>query len=182
MFRTRFFSLFSRVALVACLLHGAPMASAQNGDPMSVLKRDVGTWDCELKFYPDPNGQPVVSKAVESNYMVGNLWVVGDFRGEMAGTSFHGSSQMGYDAKRKKYIGSWIDSASPYPTSMEGSYDATAKALTVVGIGKDPNGAETKMKLVTTYKDEDNRTMTMYLGGAGNEWMRMMEVDYRRKK
>lgn len=157
-------------------------AFSQNTDPMSVLKREVGVWDCEVKFYPDPNGQPVVSKAIESNYMVGSVWLVGDFKGEMAGSSFHGSSQMGYDPKKKKYIGSWIDSASPYPTAMEGSYDASSKTLTIIGVGRDPNGAEAKMKLVSVFKDEDNRTMTISIAGTGDDWLRMMEVDYRRKK
>lgn len=155
---------------------------AQNNDPMSVLRRDIGAWDCDLRFYPDPNGQPVVSKATENNHAVGNLWVVGDFQGEMAGATFHGSSQLGYDAKKKKYIGSWVDSASPYPTAMEGTYDAASKTLTFIGIGKEPNGAETKIKLVTTYREDDTRTMSMYLGAAGDQWQRMMEVDYRRKK
>jgi hypothetical protein len=172
----------SRYMALICfmLIHGS--AFGQNTDPMSVLKREVGVWDCDVKFYPDPNGQAVVSKAIENNYMVGNVWLVGDFKGEMAGASFHGSSQMGYDPKKKKYIGSWIDSASPYPTAMEGSYDAASKTLTIIGIGKDPNGAESKMKLVSVFKDEDNRTMTISIAGTGDEWLRMMECEYRRKK
>jgi hypothetical protein len=157
------------------------LAIAQSNDPMAVLRRDVGVWDCDVKFYPDPNGQPVTSKAVESNHMIGEVWVVGDFRGEMAGTTFHGSSQMGYDPKKRKYTGSWIDSASPYPTQMEGSYDASTRALTILGLGRDPTGAEMRMKLVITYRDDDTRSMTMFVGGGSEEWLRVMEVDYRRK-
>lgn len=169
------------LSLAFCCL-AASVAFAQSFDPMSILRRDVGAWDCDLRFYADPNGPPATSQAVETNHMVGNVWVVGDFKGEMAGTSFHGSSQMGYDPKKKKYIGSWIDSASPYPTAMEGSYDPSTKMLTIVGTGKDPNGGETKMKLVTVYKEDDTRTMTMYIGAGGDQWQRIMEVDYRRKK
>lgn len=171
-----------RVLAFVNLLWVPCLAFAQSpDDPMGVLRRDVGVWDCEVKFYPDPNGQPVVSKAVESNHMVGDVWVVGDFRGEMAGTTFHGSSQMGYDPKKRKYVGSWIDSASPYPTQMEGTYDASMKILSIVGLGKDPNGMPMKMKLVVTYREDDSRSMTMYVGAGADEWLRMMEVDYRKR-
>lgn len=167
------------IAFLSCLV-GASMAWAQNASPMSVLKRDIGTWDCEVRFYPDPKSKPTLSKAVETNIMVGDVWLVTDFKGEMAGAAFHGSSQMGYDPQKKKYIGSWVDSAGPYPTAMEGTYDAAKQTLTIVGTGKDPNGAEMKMKLVTVYKENDTRTMSMFIE-AGSEWMRVMEVDYQRK-
>jgi hypothetical protein len=65
---------------------------------------------------------------------------------------------------------------------MEGTYDAAKKTLTIVGIGKDPTGAEMKMKLVTVYKENDTRTMSMFIESPSGEWMRMMEVDYQRKK
>jgi hypothetical protein len=169
------------MAFMICLV-GSTMAWAQNSDPMSVLKKEAGVWDCEVRFYPDPNGQPTLSKAVETNTMVGDVWMVSDFKGEMAGAAFHGSSQMGYDPQKKKYIGSWIDSAGPYPTAMEGTYDSAKKTLTIVGIGKDPTGTEMKMKLVTVYKEKDTRTMSMFIESPSGEWMRMMEVDYQRKK
>lgn len=171
-----------RCLVLLCSLAIGPMAWSQSQDPMAVLKKEAGTWDCELRFYPDSEGKPVVSKGVESNHMVGEHWIVSDFQGELAGSKFHGSSQMGYDPKGKKYIGSWIDSASPYPMSMEGTYDGAGKTLTVVGVGKDPNGGETRMKLVTVYTDNDHRTTTMFLGGPGDTWTRLMEFLYQRRK
>lgn len=169
---------------IAALIFGLVLSSialGQSPDPLSIMKRDVGTWDCAVKFYMDSNGEPSVSKAVETNHMVGDLWLIGDFKGEMAGAPFHGSSQTGYDPKAKKFIGSWVDSASPYPAAMEGSYDAAKKTLTMIGTGKDPNGGDMKMKLVTVYKENDTRTMTMYVA-AGEEWLRAMVVEYTRKK
>lgn len=167
-----------------CLLSSDATSFGQGSDAMSVLKKDVGNWDCEIKFYADPNGDPSISKGTETNSAIGDKWVIGEFKGEMAGVAFHGASQMGYDPSKKKYVGSWVDSASPFATQMEGTYDAATKSLTLIGIGKEPSGNEMKTKLVTTYKDDDNRTMTMYMPGPGgdNAWFKLMEVIYRRRK
>jgi hypothetical protein len=149
---------------------------------MELLKKDVGTWDCVVKFYTDPSADPMTSKAVETNTMVGDYWVIGDFKGEIAGAPFHGSSQMGYDTATKKFLGTWVDSMSPMPTRMEGTWDEKTKTMTFLGTSKDPTGAENKSKIVVVYQDAEHHTMSMYMHGGGADWTKTMEVAYTRKK
>jgi hypothetical protein len=173
--------MMRRILLSCCLFACSSIAFGQELDPLSVLKREVGKWECDVYFYVDPSGKPIASKATEVNHMVGDLWLISDFQGEMGGTPFHGSSQMGFDPSSKKYVGSWVDSASPFAMRMEGSFEASTKTLTVLGTGKDPAGNEMKSKLVSTAKDDDHRSMTMYMSSPGGEWTKFMEVVYRRK-
>lgn len=149
---------------------------------MKVYKQDIGTWDCVVKFYYDPNAEPVESKATEVNRMVGEMWAISDFTGEIMGAPFHGSSQMGYDPVKKKYVGTWVDSMSPFSIQMEGTYDEKEKALTSFGKMKDPTGAEMDGKWVVKYKNENERSMTMSSKPPGAaDFVVMMEVQYKRR-
>ncbi len=161
----------------------APVFGQEN-EGMRVLESDLGQWECAVRLYTDPNAEPETSKAQESSHKIGEMWVVGEFKGEMFGSPFHGASQFTYDAIKKKYIGTWIDSSSPNMTKMEGTWDAKSKTLTMFGTAQEPTGDTMKTKLVTQYKEADTRTMTMYMAapGGGDDWIKMMVVDYTRKK
>lgn len=148
---------------------------------MKVYKQDVGTWDCSVKFYYDPSAEPVESKATEVNRMVGEMWAVSEFKGEIMGAPFHGAAQMGYDPVKKKYVSQWIDSMSPFAIQMEGTYDEKTKTLTSFGKMKDPAGAEMDGKWVVVYKNENERSMTMSSKPDGaKDFVVMMEVQYKR--
>ena len=77
-----------------------------------ILAQDAGTWDATLAVYMEgPDAKPVVSQGVETNtLMAGGLWLLSDFRGEFDGQPFHGRSRLGYDPKKGKYVGTWVDS------------------------------------------------------------------------
>ena len=135
----------------ACLfLFLAPQAvEAQLPEPpaeMKVYQRDVGTWDCEVRFYAEPGAEPMVSKATEENRMLGGMWLVGHFKGEIMGAPFEGSGQFGWNEKTKKYVSSWVDSMSPNPMSMEGTWDEATKTMTMTGLTEDPSGHQSKSK------------------------------------
>ena len=55
--------------------------------------------------------------------MIGDFWIVCDYTGSFEGLKFVGQGSFGYDAKKKKYVGTWIDSFSPNVTHMVGTYD-----------------------------------------------------------
>ncbi len=151
--------------------------TAQGEDGLALLKRDVGTWNCEVKMFADPNAAPAVSKGVESNFMVGDHWLIGHFKGSIMGMDFQGASQTTYDAEKKKYVGTWVDSMSPFPMKTEGTWDEKSQTLTTIGTGKDPTGAEMKSKMVTVYNKDETRVFTMYQVMNGSE-VKMLEIKY----
>src|SRR5262245_22821058 len=73
-----------------------------------LLKEREGTWDCAVKSFMEPGKPPSESKGVEVNRMLGGLWLISDFKGDMMGQPFLGHGVTGYDPKKKKYTGVWV--------------------------------------------------------------------------
>ena len=117
----------------------------------------------------------------EKNVIMGVMWLVTDYKGVFAGQAFSGHGVFGYDPEKKKYTGMWVDSMMRSMAVMEGHYDKSKKAMTYLMDGKGPDGKPQKTKLVTVFKENDSRVMTMSaeMGGA---FVKMMEMEYARAK
>jgi Protein of unknown function (DUF1579) len=161
-----------RVLLIVAMAISS-WANAQETEAAKLFKRDVGTWEAEVKMYTEPNAAPQVSKGVETNFMLGDHWLIGSFKGSIMGMDFQGSSQNGYDMKKKKFVSTWVDSMSPAATHTEGTWDEKTQTLTATGSTTDPSGVEMKIKQVVVYGKDGSRHFTMY----GND-AKMMEIKY----
>ena len=133
-----------------------------------ILKKDVGTWDATSKLWSQPGGEPTVSKGTEKNELLaGGMWLVSRFESDMDGMPYVGMGTFGYDPVEKKYIGTWIDSMSPYLVIAKSDYDPATETLTGTGEGRDPqSGQMTTSKLVSRYTDDDTRISEFYMPGA----------------
>lgn len=153
------------------------------GPEQDLLKRDVGVWDATVEMMMGPPGTaPAASKGVETNTLLGGLWLVTDFKGDMMGMPFQGHGTTGWDPDKKKYVGTWVDTMSTSVSTSEGTYDPAAKSMTSWMEAKDPTGATTKMKTVSEWKDKDTRVFTMYApppGGGAD--MQTMRITYKRR-
>jgi hypothetical protein len=49
---------------------------------------------------------------------------------------------VGYDPQKKKYVGTWVDSVTPYLWTYEGSLDASGRILTLETEGRIPRPEE----------------------------------------
>ena len=164
-------------ALVAILSAG--LAYAQEADAVKQMKRDVGTWNVVIKMFGDPSGKPAVGKGTETNDMLGDLWLIGRFKGDLMGASYEGLRQTGFDPEKKKFVASWVDSNNPYPTHTEGDWNEKTQTMTWIGTGKGPSGKEMKARMVVTYNKDGSRTSTMYAIMNGKE-MKLMEFHFTR--
>src|SRR5262245_26139343 len=167
-----------RVFALAVLLH-ASLASAQDANASKQMKRDVGTWNVVIKMFGDPSGKPAVSKGTETNVMLGDMWLIGRFKGDIMGSNFEGLRQTGFDPEKKTFVVSWVDSTSPYATRMEGSWDEKTQTMTSTGTGKGKQSNEIKSTMVVTYNKDGSRTSTMYALINGKP-VKMMEFHYTR--
>jgi hypothetical protein len=167
----------SLLAVAAPALAQPPMP--QPGPEHEMLKKDVGTWDATVEMFMDPGGAPSVSKGTETVSMLGGFWQVSEFKSEMMGQPFGGRGAMGYDPAKKKYVGTWIDSMTPGYYTTEGTYDPATKTLTATMEGPGPDGAVTKTKETTEWKDADTRVFTMYAPDGKSVGMR---ITYKRRK
>jgi hypothetical protein len=169
----------------------ASIANAQPGalltEEHKIFKTDVGAWDTVMKIYPQgPDGPAIESKGEETNQLLGNgMWLLSFYKGDIGGTAFEGHGTFGYDPKKKKYTGTWIDNMKPTMDTMEGDYDPKTKTLTMYSESIDPEtGKPMKMKNVGKFIDNNTRTFTMYTlaPGTKDQYVKMMEIHYTRKK
>ena len=181
-----------RLAVASVMLAGlsAPLRLVAQEPPKPTkqheeLKTEVGVWDAEVSMYMSPDAQPFKSKAVETNEMFGDFWLMSKFEGDFGGMKFKGHSMLGYDPTKKKYVGTWTDTMSPYLMTMEGDYDEATHTSTMYGTGTSiETGKPEKSKMVTQYTSDDEKTFTMYMEkpGAEDEWIKVMEIKYKRRK
>lgn len=174
-------ALFSFV-LVASVCGSAIAQGFEPTKEHKLLMKEVGTWNAKGKLWMPGAEEPTEFEGVEVNRSVGGMWIVSDFKGNFFGQKFEGHAMTGYDMDGKKYMGIWFDSMSPYPSKMEGSYDAEKSTMTFNTVTKNPeNGEEMKGKNVVHYKDKNTRVMTMYSEMDG-KMTKSMEMVYTRKK
>jgi hypothetical protein len=149
------------------------------------MTHEVGVWDADVTMWMAPEAEPQKSKAVETNEMLGKMWLMSKFEGEFGGEKFEGRSAMGYDPIKRKYVGGWVDTMSPFMFRMEGDYDEGSKTLTMFGEGIDcMTGKPHKGKLVTTFDGKDKKTFEMYRQDESDpsKWSKTMEAKYTRRK
>jgi hypothetical protein len=163
------------------------IAAAQVPGPTAehkLLQGDVGTWDAKMKLFHTPGAEPTVTDATETIELgPGGLWILSKFESEIMGMPFTGHGVTGYDPVKKKYVGSWADSMSPYLMTMEGEYDPATKTTTSFAEGRDPaSGATIRYKQISRTIDENTRTFEMLQPGEDGEFVKMMEIEYTRKK
>ena len=124
------------IPMAAGLLFAVPVLNAQDSAPSpehKILAMEEGVWDAEITMtIPGQDSKDAAkSKGVETNRLLGGKWLISDFKGEFFGSSFEGHGVNGYDAKKGKYVGTWVDSMSQHIDLMEGTYDEKTKTLTL---------------------------------------------------
>jgi hypothetical protein len=155
--------------------------------PTKVLAMEEGVWDAEITTTmrgPDGKVETTGSKGVETNRMLGGKWLISDFKGEFFGMPFEGHGQNGYDTKKGKYVGTWLDTMSIHIDTLEGTYDAKTKTLTLHSDSENPeDGKPMKMRLETTMNDDGTRTFKEYLQMDGQkEFVKFLEIKYTKRK
>jgi hypothetical protein len=168
----------------------APAASQPQGMPPlpkpgpehEILKVQEGTWDATVEMWEKAGTPPMTSKGVETNTLLAGLWLVTDFKGDVMGMPFLGHGILGFDAVKKKYVSTWVDSMSIGPSLGEATYDPATKSLTGWMEGPDMSGKVTKMKEVSELKDPDTRVFTMYASGPDGKEFPGMRITYKRRK
>lgn len=139
----------------------------------------VGTWDATVNTYD--TGKPQTSKGSMTCRSIGGLWVVGDFKGEMMGAPFEGHQIMGYDTVKKKFVNVWVDTMGTALTLGEGTYDPATKTFT--GVDETlMDGKPVKMTETTVWKDANTAIFTMNVPGPDGKPMKMMDIEYKRRK
>jgi len=166
---------------VAVLAGGAAAALAQ-APPMPEptadhqrLKQDVGEWHAAIKTWMGP-GDPMESEGSETISMLGPFWQVSKFEGSFMGQSFTGIGLIGWDAEKKQYVSTWIDSMTPTISHGSATWDEATKTYTGSMTGMGPDGSPQTMETSVSYAEEGKRVFTMKVAGQPT-----MEIVYTKK-
>jgi len=152
----------------------APMAQA--GKEHKWLASHAGDYTAKMSGMM---GESEGTNKIES--VLGGLWNVTHLESSMMGQPFQGIEILGYDPQKKMFVSVWVDSMSTTLSTMEGTYDAETKKLTMKGESVGQDGEVGEMVNVTEYKG-DAMAFTMSMKGPDGGLMPLMTIDYARKK
>jgi hypothetical protein len=175
------------------ILGTGALARGQDGPPIPKptaeherLAKDAGTWDATIKSWTQgPGSEPSVSRGVEvAKVMPGGLWLLSSFEGKVGDLEFHGAGQTGYDPKKGKYVGTWVDSMASEIMVMEGGYDSKNHTLIMSARGTDPaSGKPYDARMTNRYEGDDTRVFTMEMKSeeTKGEYIKLLEITYKRR-
>lgn len=163
-------------SLVASLLAAEPAPPAPVALPEhAFLKNFVGTWEGtnECKLGPDDTTKCQASLTAR---LLGEHWMVADVTCSMPEGKMTGLLTVGYDPAKKKYVGTWVDSAFNHLWKYEGEVDKSGKKLSLYAEGPNFMAEGKTAKFVDIYEfvsaDEVHATSKMQM--EDGTWFTMM--------
>jgi hypothetical protein len=145
------------------------------------LQKFVGEWESESKMWHSPDAEPMTAKGSESTRALNRFWIVAEGKSEVMGQAVQSVLTLGYDVKKEKYVGTWIDSMTGYLWLYEGTVNDAGTTLTLEseGPGMDGSGTTT-FREVTEFLSDDHRVFRSSYKDDEGEWVKIVEVHYRR--
>lgn len=137
------------------------------------LKQFEGKWETISKVTPGPGMDPVECEGKIESKMLGGFWVVSDFQSDMAGEPMHAIQTIGYDAEKKLYIGTWVDSMTNHLWKYEGSVDKTGKILTLQADGPSftKPGEKSPYRDIYEFVNKDEVKFSSQIQGEDGKWI-----------
>jgi hypothetical protein len=152
------------------------------GPEHKLLAETVGKWDFTSTMN-SPAG-PMKSTGTSERKMTMNGWFLEDTtHGTKMGMVFEGHGYTGYDEKKKRYIGVWLDSmAGGAIMPSDGTYDAASKTFSFTTEMPDPAGGYAKETMVEKVIDADHFTTTFNKVGSDGKGPGDFTIEYTRGK
>ncbi|WJS95714.1 DUF1579 domain-containing protein [Flavobacterium johnsoniae] len=148
---------------------------ATPGNPHKMMADEVGTWNCDMTFWYEPNGKPEKANSVAVIRMIlGGRYQESDYKGTMMGQPFEGKSTLAYNNASEEYTTTFIDNMGTGMMVAMGKYDDSKKSMELKGEMVNPvNGKKTPYREVYTIVDPKTRKMEMYDVKNGSEYKSM---------
>lgn len=153
------------------------------GEGQKKLGFMAGTFDAKMRTWATPSSPPAENTAV----MVGN-WVLGGryiqmmLAGTVTGEPYSGIGYAGFDNTTKKYVATFMDSASTGMEWYTGGFDASGKRATLKGSMANPVTAKpTPLEMRLTLDAAGNHVTELWGEGLGNTMFKMIEITYTKR-
>ncbi len=147
------------------------------------LQRFVGEWTSTARSVGGPDESGIEYSSTMKSRAIGGFWVVNEIRGEVNGAKMVAVQTIGYDAAKKKYVGTWTDSMMGHLWVYEGTVDDSGKKLVLETKGPDfaGSGSDTGYRDSFEFKTDDLVISTAEIQNEAGEWTTFMTGEMRRK-
>ena len=149
------------------------------------LHKLVGEWTYESSAIMEPGKPAEIFRGTERVRSLGGLWILAEGHGETPGGGTATTLMtLGYDPRRKRYLGTWIGSMMTHLWVYDGALDASERLLTLEADGPSMAGDGTMAKYrdVIQLESDDHRGLTAHVLGDEGQWHTLMAIHYRRKR
>jgi hypothetical protein len=149
-----------------------------------VLKRFIGKWDVESRFFAGPQASPAEKGTAECSWLMEGRWIKFDDKGTMMGKPLHSFTIMGYDNFKMSYVVTTVQNMDTAMNRSEGDMDPGGKALITYGtIDEYLTGEHDKMvKYVWRFLSEDKIVLEVHDLPIGETNTKVLELTYTRQK
>lgn len=161
------------------------MELASPGPRHELFKPAVGSWAITTRMWMDPGAAPETSTGTcDFHLMLGGRYLVQECKGEAMGMPFEGMGIEGYDNFRKQYVSVWMDNMGTGFMRMTGMCNEDGSRCTYFGRMDDAMTGEIGKTVKATLRREGPDTLywEMFDLHGGADWVRVMEIAYRRRK
>lgn len=157
-------------------------AYATPGAPHKLMADEVGTWNCDMTFWSEPNGKAEkATSTAEIKMILGGRYQEANYKGTMMGQPFEGKSTLAYNNASKEYTTTFIDNMGTGMMIAMGKYDEKTKSMELKGDMVNPlNGKKTPYRELYTIVDNKTRKMEMFDVKNGEEY-KSMEIIMKKK-
>jgi hypothetical protein len=162
------------------------MTPPQPGDGHRWLQQLLGDWTVEHEG-AGPDQKVTGTERVRK---LGELWVVGELEMQMPGGGGTGSAMitLGYDPRRKRFVGTWVGSMMANLWVYDGELDPAGRTLSLYSEGPsfDEKGNAADDTKTSRYRDaiellgDGRRTFTGSVQKDDGTWHTFMTAHYRR--
>lgn len=148
-----------------------------------LLKKFEGKWDVDNRTVAAPGQPEAQCKGESTAKMLGDFWIVVEAHNTMEGTKIEAFQTIGYDAKKKKYVGTWVDSMFNHLWHYEGSFDKASNTLVLEATGPDMMNPEKQASYRDSYefKSPDHIVATSSMKDEKGEWVLFMKGNLKKK-
>lgn len=141
-----------------------------------LLKQFVGDWKSTNECDFGLETGPVQTTGTMQSRMLGELWMTSDVLIKLPGVDADAQLTLGYDAEKKKYVGTWVDSVMNHLWQYEGNVDETGKRFTLnaTGPAMDGSGTPTEYRDIYEFVADRKFKTTSQVRSSGGDWVTIM--------
>ncbi|MBK9385973.1 MAG: DUF1579 domain-containing protein [Planctomycetes bacterium] len=176
-------ALLALSALGASSLQDAP--SGPTGTPEHKwLRQLVGEWEVASECWTGPSTPPMKFESVEKARAIGELWVLAESNGKVAGIPFTSLLTLGYDPAKKCYVGSWVDTMQTHHWVFRGALDEAQKLLTLETEGPYFEDTTKTVPFRNSFElvSPDHKIFRSSVKQPDGTWLNFLTAHYRRKR